>query len=475
MTMGYLTTHGRGFGLVKATRLIAGFGLCAAVLACASTADTVPPVAAPEQPPNAQSLQSFDQVWNQVREQYFDFPRIAAEWDQAREVLRPQAANARNAAELRPVLIALLEGIGESHFGVLPGDSQSQIESVSASQAGAAQQSTNPPRSTSTGLSARMIDQALIITEVEDPSIGPIRAGWRLDALGDLAIQPLIDQIQTVDDETARKRAVLLLEASINTRLAYPLQGEVLSLRLRDTVGVSHDIDLQGRAGSMRTVKIGTLPPMPFEFASRRIETTDGCIGLMGFSTWVPELMDRFMDTRDDLFACQGLVIDLRGNLGGVLSTMMPLTSHLVDTPILLGSLLRADGRIDFRVFPRRVADDGRRLTPFSGPVVVLIDGLSASTSEMFASGMQAIGRARIIGQRSPGMALPAQMLPLANGDVLMYAFADYHDGQGRRVEGVGVVPDQLIEPSVDALTNAEDAELDAAVSWLLQETVSRQ
>jgi len=152
-----------------------------------------------------------------------------------------------------------------------------------------------------------------------------------------------------------------------------------------------------------------------------------------------------------------------------VLTTMVPLTAHLVNEPVLLGQLKREDGRIDFRAFPRSVADDGRRLTPYSGPIAILIDSLSASTSEMFTSGMQALGRARVFGTPSPGMALPAQMLPLPNGDRLMYAFADYIDGRGRRIEGAGVTPDEVIETRRRDLIEGVDPVMDAAIAWLRQ------
>ena len=57
-------------------------------------------------------------------------------------------------------------------------------------------------------------------------------------------------------------------------------------------------------------------------------------------------------------------------------------------------TLIRSDGRIDFRAFSRRVAMEGERIEPFSSPIAIVIDRLSASTSEMLASGMQAAGRA---------------------------------------------------------------------------------
>jgi len=405
-------------------------------------------------------LETFDQVWDQVRTQYFDYDRIEADWLAKRDELRPQAATASK-AELRSLLNDMLEAVGESHFNVLP------PTGISASSSDDEEGSVVEMPNLSTGLGVRLIDGALIVDRVGPANAGLIQPGWELTAIGDQSLTTMIEDTLATDEADARARAELILEASANGRIGFPQKGEALILTLRDANGEERRITAHTSTEEVRIVRIGNLPGLPFSYRSERIGETEDCVSTLTFTTWVPELMDRFLESRDDLFTCKGLVIDLRGNLGGVLTTMMPLTSHLVDQPVLLGQLMRNDGRIDFRVFPRRVADDGTRQTPFAGPIAILIDSLSASTSEMFTSGMQALGRARVFGTPSPGMALPAQMLPLANGDRLMYAFADYIDGEGRRIEGVGVIPDELIESDRASILEGGDPVLSAALAWI--------
>jgi carboxyl-terminal processing protease len=405
-------------------------------------------------------LETFDQVWDQVRTQYFDYARIEADWLAKREELRPRAATASR-AELRSLLNTMLEAVGESHFNVLP------PTGISASSGGNEDSSVVEMPNLSTGLGVRLIDGTLIVDRVGPANAGLIQPGWELTAIGDQPLTTMIEDTLATDEEDARERAELILEASANGRIGFPQKGEELVLTLRDANGEERQVTARTSTEEVRIVRIGNLPGLPFSYRSERIGETEDCISTLTFTTWVPELMDRFLESRAELFACRGLVIDLRGNLGGVLTTMMPLTSHLVDQPVLLGQLMRNDGRIDFRVFPRRVADDGTRLTPYDGPIAILIDSLSASTSEMFTSGMQALGRARVFGTPSPGMALPAQILPLANGDRLMYAFADYIDGEGRRIEGVGVQPDQRIEPDRASILDGGDPVLSAALAWI--------
>ena len=81
----------------------------------------------------------------------------------------------------------------------------------------------------------------------------------------------------------------------------------------------------------------------------------------------------------------------------------------------------------------------------YAGRVAILVDETSYSASEVFAGGMQAAGRARVFGARTPGGALPALLRKLPNGDVLEYAIADFVTVSGERIEGRGVVPDEPV------------------------------
>jgi carboxyl-terminal processing protease len=103
----------------------------------------------------------------------------------------------------------------------------------------------------------------------------------------------------------------------------------------------------------------------------------------------------------------------------------------------------------------------------YGGALAVLTDVMSASTSEIFAAGMQAIGRARVFGQVSAGQALPAMAGKLPNEDVFMHAIADYLVADGSRVEGRGVIPDELLPLELADVRAGRDAPLEAALRWI--------
>jgi carboxyl-terminal processing protease len=115
---------------------------------------------------------------------------------------------------------------------------------------------------------------------------------------------------------------------------------------------------------------------------------------------------------------------------------------------------------------PRRSDRQGGALAPFGGPVAILVDGLSVSTSEIFAAGLQVLGRARIFGEATAGQALPAMIAQLPNGDVMQYVVADFTAPDGRRIEARGVAPDHHRPLRRGALLAGRDEALADALAW---------
>jgi carboxyl-terminal processing protease len=113
---------------------------------------------------------------------------------------------------------------------------------------------------------------------------------------------------------------------------------------------------------------------------------------------------------------------------------------------------------IRFVIFPRPEV--------YSGPVAILVDGFTASTSEIFAGGLQDLKRARIFGERTAGAALPSQIERLPNGDGFQYAMANYISESGLQLEGHGVTPDAVVPLDRKALAEGRDAVVEAALKW---------
>jgi carboxyl-terminal processing protease len=120
-------------------------------------------------------------------------------------------------------------------------------------------------------------------------------------------------------------------------------------------------------------------------------------IGVISFNIWMTGASDAIDRAVDSMRNCDGIVLDLRGNPGGMGAMSMGVAGHFLREPASLGSMLGRDNALEFRAEPRKVSAAGKRVRPYaSKPLAILVDGRSASTSEVFAGGLQDLGRARV-------------------------------------------------------------------------------
>ena len=142
------------------------------------------------------------------------------------------------------------------------------------------------------------------------------------------------------------------------------------------------------------------------------------------------------------------------------------VAGHFLDRRDTLGLMSTRRNRLAIVANPRPVSPDARPVRPFAGPVAVLVDEVSASATEAFAGGMQALGRVRVFGGRSMGAVLGALWDRLPNGDLLYHAILAF-DVRGADLEGRGVVPDEPVGATRADLLAGRDPVVEAAVRWI--------
>ena len=216
-----------------------------------------------------------------------------------------------------------------------------------------------------------------------------------------------------------------------------------------------------GRAKPPGTVtRFGHLPPLSVDYESRRVGPK-ASVALVRLSIFFDPstVLPAWQKDVAGLAGARGLVLDLRGNPGGIGGMAMGMSGWLVREVAALGTMKSRDGDLKFVVNPQA--------TPYDGPVAILVDELSASTSEILAAGLQDLKRARVFGRQTPGAALPSQFERLPNGDAFQYAVATYVSSGGRTLEGAGVVPDEVVALDRKSLLAGKDAVLDAALRWI--------
>jgi carboxyl-terminal processing protease len=375
------------------------------------------------------------------------------DWAAVRRELAPRAARARSGAELRSVIDDMLQRLGESHFAILPATPSPRADAAS----------DDGGTLGSAGVAVRLIGRDLVVWRVD--SAGAARRagvvpGWRVERI-DAFTPPALSMADSVG-----LRRLGALTGALGA-LRGPA-GSRVRLLLSDPAGRQHDVSFARDTLRGKLARFGNLPPLPASLQfERRALGNDRCVGVIRFEYWMPPVMPALDSAVDASRACAGIVLDLRGNLGGVAAMMMGAAGHFLSEPRTLGTMRTRGDEMRFAANPRRVSTAGAPVEPFGGPLAIVIDGLSASTSEMFAAGLQALGRARVFGERSAGQALPAIATRLPTGDVLMHVVADFVAADGTRIEGRGAVPDEMVPlVSADVLAG-RDAPLAAALDWI--------
>ena len=226
---------------------------------------------------------------------------------------------------------------------------------------------------------------------------------------------------------------------------------------------------LRGEPGTtvkLKVVREGT--PKPFEvtltrdtirIASVRSRMLEPGYGYIRISQFQADTAADFEKNLDKLQArsggkLRGLVLDLRSNPGGLLTSAVQIADDLLDHGVIVSTRGRMPGNdATFRATP------GDRL--HGAPVVVLVDAGSASATEVLSGALRDLQRARLIGSRTFGKGLVQTLLPLDNGDSVKLTTARYYTPSGRSIQGVGIVPDVVLKPDeADAGEAAADGEV---------------
>ncbi|MDQ3287351.1 MAG: S41 family peptidase [Pseudomonadota bacterium] len=153
----------------------------------------------------------------------------------------------------------------------------------------------------------------------------------------------------------------------------------------------------------------------------------------------------------------RGLVIDLRSNPGGLLTSAVQIADALLER----GGIVSTRGRIAISD-AQFSATPGDRLD--GAPVVVLVDAGSASASEVLAGALRDNDRATVVGSRTFGKGSVQTLLPLDNGDSVKLTTARYYTPSGKSIQALGIIPDVVLEPEADAANGGRAGITEAAL-----------
>ena len=393
--------------------------------------------------------QSFEKVWNTINEKHYDPTFGGVDWQKTRKTYEPIALAAKTDAELHTVLNKMLRELKLSHFGIF-------MPPAEMKNAG-----TSPG---AIGIELKMLDGLAVITQVQAGSTASqsnLRTGFIIEKIGDKTVAEHLAPLEksfvgrTLTDAQKNLYRERILLSIINGNVGTEAKIEALDgknqTRIFNVARVEHKAEM--------SQALGNFPPQEVIFESKRLENN---VGYIRFNMWIMPQMAKIREAIRSMNDAEGIIFDVRGNPGGIGGMATGVAGLLVKEQTSLGTMTSRVNETKFIVYPQSGA--------YQGKVVVLTDYGSASTSEIFAAGLQEIGRAKIVGETTAGAVLPSVFDTLPTGAIFQYVVSDYKSPKNILIENRGVIPDVEAKQSRQALLDGRDFQLEKAIEQITKE-----
>lgn len=230
-----------------------------------------------------------------------------------------------------------------------------------------------------------------------------------------------------------------------------------------------------GPAGTTVVILVqreGTAEPIRFEIERALItvpsvesEMLENQLGYVRLYTFSANSNSEFRSAVETLLeeGAQGLIVDLRGNSGGYVNAAVDITSAFLESGTVLIEEWGDGSREEYKVKGDPIATEI--------PLVILVDGGSASASEIMAGALQDCGRAQLVGTTTYGKGLIQNWIPLMeDSGAIRVTIARWLTPEEQKIQGNGLTPDIEVEFSEEDIKTLNDVQLKAAINILLPE-----
>jgi carboxyl-terminal processing protease len=388
----------------------------------------------------------FERVWKEIDEHYYDRSFNGVDWRAVHSRYKPLVDATKSDREFYALMNRMT---GELHDAHTRFNSPEQWRNIKKQQG------------VGSGLSLDEIDGKIVVTSIRPDSnaahVG-IEPGMILQTVDGKPVAERIAEIESAKSASSTSRATRMFTYS--RLLAGPPDSEV-KLGLERADGSHFETEVRRQVYS-------SAPNLA-------TDTTPSGNAYIRFDGFQPSVTKEFRQALERFRNSPGLIIDLRRNGGGELGVLVPIAGYFFDKKTLFAKDETRSGkplsefvgilRLPLELYVGRNGDQ-----IYSGPVVILVGSHSASSSEVFAAGMQDSQRARIVGSQSCGCVLGiAKPRMMKGGGVLEMSEVLWFSPKGRRLEGTGILPDQTVVPTLKSLQANEDPALKAADEALMQ------
>ncbi len=435
-------------------------------------------VSASNPTPAQRRYEAFSTAWYTIDQFYFDKTFGGLDWNKIRKEFEPRVRAAKTDLQFHRILEEMINRLGKSHLAVIIPEYFEHLETaqkqarIRGKQMAAARSANRPKVVDETsdsdefgdparfrygiGVELRMIGSQIVITRVEKQSgaaLAGLKPGYVIEKINGVSLKEMIDGALISGTSAADLRYLLPIQIGESF-----LNGEpdtsvfVTCLDETDTAKefTVPRLELAGEA-------ISISKNLPQQFLKYEASSLSDDVGYIKFNAFAVPVIEKFCESLSEFGSKKAIIVDLRGNLGGILGSMFGLSGMMTDKSITLGQFVSRTASEPFTA-PAKNKN-------FKGRIVILVDGMSMSAAEMFTAGLQGTNRAIVVGERTGGQSLPAVWTKLSTGAVMVYPVADFITPKGVSLEGTGLEPDHTVVLDRKSLLNGIDPQLQRAVT----------
>ncbi|MGI8466859.1 MAG: S41 family peptidase [Pyrinomonadaceae bacterium] len=430
-------------------------------------------------PESERRLESFRLVWQVIKDNYFDQTFSGLNWDNIKKEYEPRVLQTASDKQLYDILQEMINRLNRSHFAIIPPEVYKTIENAKA-QAKAGEKSQNAPADAGgdkgdeakiedeisskygIGVELRLIDNQFVITRIDPNSAAEkagLKTGFVIEKINNVSLKELLDKIEIYYPNLRTIKKFLPLEVA-----GWFLNGDkdtTISVSYLDAADQPREIQIKREKLDGKLILIGN--NFPVQFFNFETKSLDENVGYVRFNFFALPVIEKFCSALTEFKNKKAIIIDLRGNLGGLIGTVVGISGMMTDKQIDLGTQIYKIGSENLLATAKA--------KNFKGRIVFLVDNLTVSAAEMFAASLQENNRALVVGEKTAGEALPSISVSLPTGAVLLYPIANYKTHDGNYLEGKGVEPNFIVNRERKSLLEGKDNQLETALKIIKEDT----
>lgn len=435
---------------------------------------------APNLSPEVQRrLDSFNFAWETIKNNYFDQTFSGLNWEDIRLEYTPRVLNSVSDRQFHQILQEMISRLHRSHFAVIPPEVFEEInkakiaakekEKLLEEDKQKADESSDEVEEENSdenleddalsryglGIDMRLINNKFVITRIEKDSAAAkanLKTGYIIEKINSVSLSELLARVELYYsvDRSIKKH---LSSQIVNSFLNGADDSEVI-LNFLDENDAPQETKLKRERLNGEIISIGE--NYPEQFLRFENDSINNDVGYIKFNIFAVPIIGKFCDALTQLKDKKAIVVDLRGNTGGILGTMIALGGMLTEKEINLGTSVYKVGSENLKAFSK--------IKNFKGRLVFLVDNQTVSAAEVFTAAVQENSRALVVGERTAGEALPALSVKLPTGATLFYPIANFKTFKGNLLEGRGVEPNYIVPLDRQSLLAGKDNQLETAL-----------